>query len=162
MTKAFDLALFVPVPVNSGDGVVVDQLGPPYSTKFAPLVVGSQPGVTVGASMPAANAQDQILISGPGPNFAWALGTNPAAAASVPPATAQNQMLLSDASFQWQDATIATVMALGDAVTTTNGGTFVATAKLTFSTAAVATVCLDGVDPNLSIIDNFTLDSGTF
>ena len=55
--------------------------------------------------MPKANAQNQILISGPGPNYAWALGTNPAAAASVPPATANQQLLMSNASLQWQDTT---------------------------------------------------------
>lgn len=162
MTKAFDLALFVPVPANAGDGVVVDLLGPPYTTKFAPLVAGAKPGVVVGGSMPAATAQNQILLSGVGPSFAWGLVLNPAAAASVPPATAVNQLLMSDASLQWQDATIGTVMALGKAVTTTVGGTFDATAKLTFSTAAVVTLCLDGVDPNLSQIDNFFLDCGVF
>jgi hypothetical protein len=162
MTKAFDLALFVPAPVNLGDGVVVDVLGPPFTTKFAPLVVGAKPGVTVGATMPAANAQNQILLSGPGPNFSWTLALNPAAAASVPPATAQHQMLMSDAALTWQDTTIATVMALGNAVTTTLGGTFTASAQLVFQTTATPSVCIDGGDPMLSILDNFTLDSGTF
>jgi hypothetical protein len=162
MTKAFDLALFVPVPANSGDGVVVDQLGPPYSTKFAPLVVGSKPGVSVGASMPAANAQNQILLSGPGPNFAWTLVLNPAAAASVPPATANQQMLMSDGSLAWQNTTIGAVMALGNAVTTTLGGTFAATAQLVFTPTATPTVCIDGGDPNFSLLNNFTIDAGTF
>lgn len=161
-TRAFDLALFVPVPANVNDGVVVSALGPPFATQFKPLVVGSQPGVTVGASMPAANAQNQILISGPGPSYAWALGTNPAAAASVPPATAQHQVIMSDAALTWQDTTIDSVMALGNAVTTTLGGTFVATAKLVFATSAVAAVRIDGGDPTLSIIDNVTIDCGTF
>ena len=162
MTKAFDLALFVPAPTNVGDGVVVNALGPPFTTQFAPLVVGSKPGVTVGATMPAANAQNQILLSGPGPTFAWSLVLNPAAAASVPPATAQHQMLMSDASLTWQDTTIGTVMALGNAVTTTLGGVFVAAANLVFTPAAAAAVRIDGGDPNLSILDNFTVDCGTF
>jgi hypothetical protein len=162
MTKAFDLALFVPVPANVGDGVVVSALGPPFATQFKPLVVGSQPGVTVGASMPAANAQNQILLSGPGPTFAWSLVLNPAAAASVPPATAQNQMLLSDAALTWQDTTIGTVMALGNAVTTTLGGTFVAAANLVFTATASPVVRIDGGNPSFSTLDNFTLDSGTF
>ena len=162
MTKAFELALFVPNPVNSGDGVVVDVLGPPYTTKFAPLVTGSGPGIVVGGSMPKANAQNQILISGPGPNYAWALGTNPAAAAAVPPATANHQMLMSDASLTWQDTTIATVMGLGNAVTTTTGGDFTPSAQLTFQTTATPSVCIDGRDPTLSILDNFSWDAGQF
>ena len=112
--------------------------------------------------MPAATAQNQIPISGPGPNFDWALGTNPAAAASVPPATAQHQMLMSDNADTWQITTIATVMALGGAVTEANGGTFAPIAKLIFQTAATPTLCIDGGDPNLSILDNFSWDAGTF
>ena len=162
MTKAFDLALFVPAPTNVGDGVVVAALGPPFTTQFAPLVTGSKPGVVVGAAMPAANAQNQILLSGPGPAFAWTLVLNPAAAASVPPATAQHQMLMSDASLAWQDTTVAAVMALGAAVTTTNGGVFTPSAQLVFQTTATPTVCIDGGDPNLSLLDNFSLDSGVF
>jgi hypothetical protein len=162
MTKAFDLALFVPVPANLNDGVVVSALGPPFATQFKPLVVGAQPGVTLGASMPAANAQNQILLSGPGPSFAWGLALNPAAAASVPPATAQYQLLMSDAGLTWQDTTIGTVMALGNAVTTTNGGTFVAAANLVFTPAAALATRIDGGDPTLSRLDNFSLDSGTF
>ena len=161
-SRAFDLALFVPTPVNSGDGVVVDVPGPPFTTKFAPLVTGSGPGVVVGGSMPKANAQNQILISGPGPNYAWALGTNPAAAASVPPATANQQVLMSNASLQWQDTTISTVMGLGNAVTTTSGGTFTPSAKLVFQTTPTASVCIDGGDPTLSILDNFSIDAGVF
>ena len=162
MTKAFDLALFVGSPVNVGDGVVVTGLTSPYPTQFAPLVVGGKPGVTVGAAMPAANAQNQILLSGPGPTFAWSLALNPAAAASVPPATASRQLLMSDAALTWQDTTISVVMALGNAVTTTFGGVFVAAANLVFTPAAVAAVRIDGGDPALSIIDNFTLDCGVF
>jgi hypothetical protein len=162
MTKAFDLALFVPAPVNSGDGVVVDVLGPPFTTKFAPLVTGSKPCVVVGATMPAANAQNQILISGPGPTFTWVLGVNPAAAASVPPATANQQMLMSNSSLQWTDVTIGAVMALGNAVTTTLGGTFSTSAKLVFTPTATPSVCIDGGDPAFSLIDNFSWDAGTF
>ena len=162
MTKAFDLALFVPVPANVNDGVVVSALGPPFATQFKPLVVGSKPGVTVGNDMPAANAQNQILLSGPGPGFAWTLALNPAAAASVPPATANQQMLISNASLQWTNTTISAIMTLGNAVTTTLGGVFVSTAKLVFTPAATPAVCVDGGDPALSLLDNFTLDAGTF
>ena len=119
LSRAFDLAQWVGQPANVGDGVVVSAVGPPFQGQFAPLVTGGKPGVSVGASMPAANAQNQILLSGPGPAFGWTLVLNPAAAASVPPASAQRQMLMSDAALTWQDTTIPTVMALGNAVTTT-------------------------------------------
>jgi len=74
VTRAFDLALFVPVPANVNDGVVVSALGPPFATTFKPVVTSVNPGVTVSASIPAANAQGQILVAGPSPNFAWSLG----------------------------------------------------------------------------------------
>ena len=102
------------------------------------------------------------LISGPGPAFAWALGTNPAAAASVPPPTANRQMLMSDVSLTWQDTTVGAVMALGNAVTTTLGGVFVSTAQLGFTPSASPAVCIDGGDPNFSKLDNFDIDCGTF
>jgi hypothetical protein len=162
MTKAFDLALFVPVPANLNDGVVVSSVGPPFATTFKPLVVGAKSGVIVGDSMPAATAPDQMLLSGAGPGYAWGLALNPAAAASVPPATAQHQMLMADAANAWQTTTIAVVMGLGGACMLATGGNFSAAAKLTFSTTATPTVCIDGGDPNLSIIDNFSWDAGTF
>ena len=74
MTKAFDLALFVGTPVNPGDGVVVNTIGPPLNTKFAPMVSAPVPGVVVGASVPAATAPGQSLISGAGPSFGWGVG----------------------------------------------------------------------------------------
>ena len=161
-TRAFDLALWVPTPANVGDGVVVNALGPPFTSAFAPLVQGSKPGVVVGNSMPAANAQNQILISGAGPSFAWALGVNPAAAASVPPSTAQYQLIMADATPSWQTTSIAVVLGLGGAVTVSQGGTFVAAANLAFTPAAALATRIDGGDPALSRIDNFTLDSGQF
>jgi hypothetical protein len=161
-TRAFDLALFVPVPANLNDGVVVSALGPPFATQFKPLVVGSQSGVVVGASMPAAVAPNQILVSGAGPGYAWGLATNPAAAASVPPPTAQYQIVLADATPAWQTATVSSLMTLGNAVTTTLGGTFVAVANLVFTTSATLATRLDGGDPLLSRLDNFMIDMGTF
>ena len=53
-------------------------------------------------------------------------------------------------------------MGLGNAVTTTSGGDFAPSAKLVFQTTATPTVCIDGGDPALSIIDNFSWDGGTF
>lgn len=162
-TRAFDLALFAPqTPANVGDGPVVSSLGPPYATSFVPLAQASKPGVVVGNSVPAAVAQNQILISGPGPGFAWGLGTNPAAAATVPPATAQYQMIMADGTNLWQTTAISTVLALGGAVTNASGASFAAAANIVFQTAASITVRLDGGDPLLSKLDNFMVDAGTF
>lgn len=161
-TRAFDLALFVPVPANVNDGVVVSALGPPFATQFKPLVVGSQPGVTVGASMPAANAQNQILISGAGPGFAWGLGTNPAAAASVPAPGAQFNVLVADAVPSWQNSTPAAIVTLGHGVSTDTGGTFASIANLVFTPTGALTKRIDGGDPAFSSIDGFTVDAGTF
>lgn len=161
-TRAFDLALFVPAPANVNDGVVVNALGPPFTTAFKPLVVGSQPGVVVGSSMPAATAQNQILISGADPGFAWALGINPAAAASVPTPTAQYQLIMADATPSWQNSDIPTVLARGGAITQSVGGTFASGANLIFTPTGTLSKRIDGGDPNFSQIDNFTLDCGTF
>jgi hypothetical protein len=162
VTRAFDTAQFVPVPANVNDGVVVSALGPPFTTTFKPVVTSVNPGVTVGASMPAATAQNQILISGAGPGFAWALGTNPAAAASVPPPVALNHVLLSDATPSWQDSTLANMLLVGGAVTNANGGAFIAGANLVFTASATLAKRIDGGDPTLSQLDNFQLDCGTF
>ena len=162
VSRAFDLAQFVNVPANVNDGVVVAAIGPPFTTMFKPVVTSVNSGVTVAASMPAANAQNQILISGPGPGYAWALGTNPAAAASVPPATAQNQLIMSDASDTWQTTAIPTILAIGGAVTQSGGGTFAVGASLVFTPMVSLTKRIDGGDPTLSQIDNFLLDCGQF
>lgn len=162
VSRAFDTAQFVGTPVNVNDGVVVSALGPPFATTFKPVVVGSQPGVVVGSSVPAANAQNQILISGAGPSFAWALGTNPAAAASVPNPTAQYQLIMADGTPTWQTTTIGTVLGLGGAVMQATGGIFATVASLVFTATASLTKRIDGADPTMSLIDNFTIDAGTF
>ena len=162
VSRAFDLAQFVNVPANVNDGVVVNALGPPFTTQFKPVVTSVNSGVTVSSSVPAANAQGQILLSGAGPGFAWGLGTNPAAAASVPPPTAQNQVLMADAVPTWQPTTATTLVQLGGACMLSSGGAFAAAAKLTFATTASVSTCIDGVDPTKSQLDNFTLDCGVF
>ena len=162
MTKAFDIALFVPTPASPQDGVVVDVLGPPFKTKFAPLVVGSKPGVVVHADMPAASAQNQIMLSGAGPNYDWGLAANPAAAATVPPPTAHFDMLMANATPAWATTSIDTVLMLGGAVTTTGGGLFVGAANLVFTPSGAAAKRIDGGDPAFSILDNFSWDAGTF
>ena len=162
-SRAFDLALFVGVPASVNDASVVSAIGPPFTTTFKPVALSSKPGgVTVQADVPAASAQNQILISGAGPAFAWALGTNPAAAAAVPPPVAQFNVLLADATPAWQVATPNAIVSLGNAVTTTNGGTFAAAANLTFAVAAAMATRLDGGDPLLSKLDNSIIDMGTF
>ena len=162
LSRAFDLAQWVGTPVNIGDGVVVSALGPPFQGIFKPVVTASKPGVTVGSSVPAANAQGQSLLSGPGPGFAWSVVTDPAASASVPPPTAQNQLVLSDGTPSWQVSSISAVMLISGACMLATGGTFSSAARLIFATTATPSVCIDGGDPALSMIDNFTIDAGTF
>ena len=138
-------------------------MGPPFTTTFKTAATTLKPGgVVVGADVPAANATNQILVSGAGPNYAWGLGTNPAAAASVPAPTAQFQIVLADATPAWQTSTVASIMTLGNAVTTTSGGTFVAGANLVFTAPRRMATRLDGGDSALSSIDNFMIDAGTF
>lgn len=161
-TKAFDLALFVPVPANVNDGVVVSSLGPPFATKFAPLVTGGGSGVVVGSSTPAATAQGQIMLSGPGPGFAWGLGTSPAVAATVPPPTTASQLLVSDATLTWQTMSYAAFFSSSGAVTNSGGGSFTPSANLVFAASVAARARIDGGDPNFSLLDNFTIDAGTF
>lgn len=161
-TRAFDLALFVGTPANINDGVLVSALGPPFTAAFTPVVTAPGPGVVVGASMPAATAPNQILISGAGAGFPWALGTNPAASAAVPPPQGPNQILLSDGTPSWQANTISNLMILGGAVTITGGGSFVPAANLNFNVSATPQVRINGVDPTLSLLDNFGIDCGTF
>jgi hypothetical protein len=162
-TRAFDLALFVGTPANVNDASVVNAVGPPFTTAFKSVALSSKPGgVVVSADIPAAVAQNQILISGPGPNYAWALGTNPAAAASVPPPGAQFNVLVADATPSWQNSTPAAIVTLGHGVSTDTGGTFVSTANLVFTPTGTLAKRIDGGDPAFSSLDNFTLDSGTF
>jgi hypothetical protein len=162
MTRAFDLAQWVGTPINVNDGIVVSTVGPPVVSAFKPVVTSVNSGVTVGSSVPAANAQGQSLLSGAGPNFAWSLITDPAASASVPPPTALNQLILSNATPSWQVSSISAVMAISGACMLATGGNFSTAAKLTFSTTASISTCIDGTDPLKSQLDNFTLDCGTF
>lgn len=162
LSRAFDLAQWVGEPVNVGDGVVVSALGPPFQSIFKPVVTSNAPGVSVGSSVPAASAQGQSLLSGAGPSFAWSLVTDPAASASVPPPTAQNQLVLSDGTPSWQVSSISAVMLISGACMLATGGAFSSAARLTFATTATPSVCIDGGDPTLSMIDNFSWDGGTF
>ena len=162
ISRAFDTAQFVGTPVNVNDGVLVSALGPPFTTVFKPVVTSVNPGVTVGSSVPAASAQGQSLLSGPGPGYAWSVVTDPAAAASVPPPTAQNQLILSDGTPSWQASSISAVMAISGACMLATGGVFSTAAKLTFTMTATPSVCIDGGDPTKSMIDNFGWDAGTF
>jgi hypothetical protein len=162
VSRAFDLALFVGTPANVNDGALVSALGPPFTAAFKPVVTASQPGVTVGASTPAATAQNQIMVSGVGPGFAWGLTTNPAAAAQVPPPGGLNHVLLSDSTPAWQDSTLNNMLLVGGACLFSSGGTFATGANLTFTASATPRTRLDGGDPTLSTLDNFGIDAGTF
>jgi hypothetical protein len=187
MTKAFDSALFIPANPNAGEVVEIAAPGPPLKTQYGNYV-SAPPGVSVEASVPAATAQGQSLLSGPAPDFEW----EPVLSSSVlpvptganqtyvsaqtspfnmqltpatPQASAPQQLLLSGGSlgpFPWTLATVPQLMTLGNAVTTTGGGTFTATASLVFTASAGLTTCIDGSDPTKSAIDNFTIDAGTF
>ena len=161
-SRAFDLAQWVGEPVHAGDGLVINALGPPFQSIFKPVVTSNAPGVSVGSSVPAANAQGQSLLSGPGPGYAWSVVTDPAASATVPPPTAQNQLILSDGTPSWQVSSISAVMLISGACMLATGGTFSSAARLTFATTATPSVCIDGGDPALSMIDNFSWDAGTF
>ena len=162
-SRAFDLALFVGAPANPNDAAVVASIGPPFVAAFKSVALSSKPGgVVVGASMPGATAKDQILISGPSPNFDWSLTTNPAAAASVPPPTAQYDIVMANATPAWIVQTPYAVVLVGKGVQTDTGGVFEAAAKLVFTPSAGLTTKLDGGDPNLSRIDGFSFDLGTF
>jgi hypothetical protein len=186
MTKAFDSALFIPANPNSGELVEVASPGPPLKTQWGNYIAGP-PGTTVEASVPAATAQGQVLLSGPGPDFEW---TPVVSSSSLPPPTGANQTYVSSQSspfamqlaravpdptatqqvllsggggpFLWTQSSVANLMTLGNAVTTTVGGVFTATASLVFTASAGLTTCIDGSDPTKSAIDNFTIDAGTF
>jgi hypothetical protein len=162
MTKAFDLALFVPAPTSVGDGVVVSALGPPFATEFAPLVTGGQPGVTVGSSVPAATKGEQILVSGSSAGFPWSLIDNPAIAATVPPPTARFQVLWADATPAWVVTDLTTMLLNGDAVLNAHGAAFQSGANVMFAPTTLPSTRLDGSDPVRSILDNFSWDAGTF
>lgn len=165
-TPAFDLALYVDntTPQHVNDAVVVQSLGPPLSTKFTPVVVSSTPGVTVDASVPKANAQNQILVSGTGPNYPWGLTTNPAVAATVPPPSGANRVLMSDSTLTWKDTALSALLSAGNAVVTNGGAlyTFDSTSVLAFTASLSLVTRLDGGDPTKSMIDNFSIDAGTF
>jgi hypothetical protein len=187
MTKAFDSAMFIPPNPNAGEVVEIASPGPPLQTQFN-TYVGGPPGVMVEASVPAATGQGQSLISGPGPDFDWEAAptsstlpvptgpnqtyvseqSSPFAmqlAPSTPQATAPQQVLLSGGAlgpFPWTLVTVPQLMTAGNAVTTTVGGLFTATASLVFTPSAGLSTCIDGSDPTKSAINNFTIDAGTF
>ena len=162
-SRAFDLALFVGTPANVNDASVVSSAGPPFSTAFKSVALSSKPGgVTVQTDMPAAIKQGQIMLSGAGPNFAWGLIDNPAAAATVPPPTAQFDMVLADATPAWRTTSFGSALISAGAVLNSTGAAFTSTSNVVFAPTASATKRLDGGDPNFSLLDGFTIDAGTF
>ena len=187
MTKAFDSALFIPPNPNAGEVVEIAAPGPPLKTQYGNYV-SAPPGISVEASVPAATAPGQSLLSGPAPGFEWepvtsssvlpvptganqtyvSAQTSPFAmqlTPATPQASAPQQVLLSGGSlgpFPWTLATVPQLMTTGNAVTTTVGGTFSVAASLTFNQSATLSTRMDGSDPTKSAIDNFTIDAGTF
>lgn len=188
MTKALDMALFVPPNPNAGEVVEIAAPGPPLKTQFN-TYIGGPPGVTVEASLPAATAQGQSLLSGPGPGFEWdavattstlpvptganqtyVSGQNPpfsmGLVSAMPQPTAPSQIVVSGGSpggpWPYTLQTVAQVMSAGNAVTTTGGGAFNATASLAFAPSGSLSTRIDGGDPTKSVLDNFNIDAGTF
>jgi hypothetical protein len=185
MTKALDMALFVPPNPQAGEVVEIASPGPPLKTQFN-TYIGGPPGVTVEASVPAATGQGQSLVSGPGPDFDWTpvatsstlpVPTGPGQtyvsepsepyamqlAAATPQATAINMVMVSGATpYNWGLMTSANLMVLGGAVTNANGAAFGAGANVAFATTGGLTTRINGVNSTLSAIDNFTIDAGTF
>lgn len=186
MTKAFDSALFIPANPNAGEVVEIASPGPPLKTQFGNYIAGP-PGVSVEASVPAATAQGQSLLSGPGPDFDW---TPVASSSTLPVPTGPGQTYVSGADtpfpmqlmsaapqppnalqalysgqpgavgFTWTP--ITNLLQLGGALTIA-GGTIVRGGALIFTPVATGTnIVLDGGDPTKSIADNFTIDAGTF
>jgi hypothetical protein len=163
-SRAFDLALFVGTPANVNDASVVASAGPPFSASFKSVALSSKPGgVTVQADVPQAAKQGQIMLSGAGPNFAWGLIDNPAAAAAVPPPTAQFDMILADAIPSWKTASFTSALGVAGVVTNATGANFTSASNVVFAPASVTpTKRLDGGDPAFSILDNFSWDAGQF
>ena len=187
MTKAFDSALFIPASPNAGELVEVASPGPPLKTQWGNYISGP-PGISVEASVPAATAEGQVLLSGPGPDFDW---TPVVSSSSLPPPTGPGQTYVSgpsdpfgmqvapavpqpsavmhvlysgpmagSAAFAW--TSIGNIMSLGGALTIA-GGTIVRGGAIVFTPVLSGTnVVLDGGDPTKSIADNFTIDAGTF
>lgn len=188
MTKAFDSAMFIPPNPNAGEVVEVGAPGPPLQTQWGNYISGP-PGISVEASIPAATAPGQALLSGPAPDFAWEAAPT---TASLPPPTGANQTYVSaqNPPFNMQLAaampqpsgsgqivvsggsaggpwpytlmTTAQVVAAGNAVTTTSGGTLAQAANIVFTANATLGTRIDGSDPTKSALDNFTIDAGTF
>ncbi len=186
MTKAFDAALFIPANPPAGGVVDVATPGPPLKTQWGNYIAGP-PGISVDASVPAANAQGQSLISGPAPDFEWeAVATS----STLPVPTGPNQTYVSDQNtpfpmilkravpdatgaqqvlwsvgggpYPWTGVAASTMLTQAGAVTNFGGGSFTAGSNLAFAPTGTLTTRVNGTDPAASAIDNFTIDAGTF
>lgn len=186
MTKALDMALFVPANPQAGEVVEIASPGPPLVTQFN-TYVGGPPGTTVAASVPAATMTGQTLLAGPGPDFDWLTGTT---SSTLPQPTEGGQGFMSDDSppyamqlvpavpgptgaqqvpwsagsdpFSWTATDFSAVLTTTGIVTNASGGSFTAGADLAFAPSAALAVRIDGGDAAMSAIDNFDIDCGTF
>jgi hypothetical protein len=185
MTKAFDSALFIPPNPNTRELVEVVSPGPPLKTQWGNYISGP-PGISVEASIPAATGQGQSMVSGPAPDFDWTpvltasnlpTPTGPGQtyvsapddpfpmqlAPAVPQATAINMVMVSGAApYNWTTMTSANLVVLGGAVTNSGGAAFGVGANVVFAPATGLTTRINGFNPAMSAIDNFTIDAGTF
>ena len=162
MTKAFDLAHFVPVTPRVGDGAVVS-VATPIATVYKALAITNKPGgVTIGADVPAATAQGQSLLSGAGPSYAWNVVTDSSASAAVPSPNARYDIVMADATPAWASTPMSTALTIFGVVTNSSGASFVAGANVIFAASATVKTRLDGGDPAFSVLDNFTIDCGVF
>lgn len=152
MTKAFDLALYIPPGANTGEAVEILTPDPVLTTKRVIYVEGAA-DAHVDASVPKATAAGQLMVAGPSPNFDWLASS--VGVPGLPVAVAQNQIMVSGPgpAFAWD---------IGKAVLETVGGTLAAAANIVFTAAGALTTRLNGGDPSKSAIDNFTIDCGTY
>lgn len=152
MTKAFDLALYIPLGATTGEAVEVLTPDPVLTTRRVIYVEGAA-DAHVDASVPKATAAGQLMVAGPSPDFAWLAGS--VGVPGLPVAVAQNQIMVSGPgpTFAWD---------IGKAVLESIGGVLAAGANIVFTAAGALTTRLNGGDPARSAIDNFNLDCGTY
>jgi hypothetical protein len=82
--------------------------------------------------------------------------------ATIPAPIAQYDVILANAVPAWTSTPFSDALTVGGAVTNAGGGSFVSGANLAFATTGALSTRINGTDPALSRIDNFTIDCGTY